>query len=135
MDIVGVFSVEEGQYVPYRGDNIAVAIQRIETADEVVTYNGKNRDLDDLRKFAGLESDLPLKGIHSDMRSVCWSDRIWGSGLYETYAMHFTTIPIFPKTYEGGNECDVYMTFKLWELWKQGKLTVIDGHRVVRSAL
>jgi hypothetical protein len=22
------------------------------------------------------------------------------------------------------------MTFKLWELWKQGKLKVLDGHNV-----
>ncbi len=128
-DIVGVFSVEDGKYVPYRGHAISSAIQQIEEADEVVTYNGKNHDLAALGKFAGLPAgqDLALKGTHSDMRSICWSDRIWGSSLYNTYSMHFPDRPSFPDSYEGSNECDVYMTFKLWELWKQEKLKVLDG--------
>jgi hypothetical protein len=95
---------------------------------------GKRYDLERLGKFAGLMVDLPLKGIHTDMRSVIWSDRILGGNLYDTYAMHFATPPSFRDTYEGHNERDVYMTFKLWELWKQGKLKKLDGHNVVPTA-
>jgi hypothetical protein len=132
-DIVGIYSVEEGKYVPYRGRAISSAIQRIETAEEVVTYNGRHYDLEELGKFAGLPAGekLSLKGVHTDMRIVCWSDRIWGSSLHNTYSMHFSDDhPSFPYTYEGSNESDVYMTFKLWELWKQGRLRILDGQYV-----
>ncbi len=128
-DIVGIFSIKSRRYVAYRGHAITRALRRLQNAKEIVTYNGKNRDLKDLGKFAGLTGDLPLKGIHTDMRSVCWSDRIWGSDLRSTYAMHFNTCPNFSDTYEGSNERDVYMTFKLWQLWKCNKLKVVDGIR------
>ncbi len=69
----------------------------------------------------GIAGNLPINGIHTDMRSICWSDRIWGSNLQGT-------IPPFPDTYEGSAERDCYMTFKLWELWKQNKL---KGHDLI----
>lgn len=133
-NLVGILTVEDNRYVPYRGDAIASAIQLIQTADEVVTYNGKNHDLEKLGAFAGIVGDLPLNGVHTDMRSVCWSDRIWGSWLPGTYSRHFAECPTFPDTHEGSNERDCYMTFKLWELWKQGKLKILDGNEVTGSA-
>jgi hypothetical protein len=136
-DIVGIFSVEDNKYVAYRGGNIPFAIQRIQSADEVVTYNGTEgaqwSELVELGKRAGVSGELPLKGVHSDMRSICWSDRIWGSSLSKTYLKHFDSFPNFPDTHEGSNECDVYMTLKLWELWKQGKLKILDGQEVAPS--
>lgn len=131
-DIVGIFSVVDQEYVLYRGRKIITSIQLIQNAKEVITYNGSNYDLVELAKFAGLppEEKLLLKGTHTDMRSICWSDRIWGSNLTETYSMHFTDTLNFPDTHEGSNHRDVYMTFKLWELWKQGQLKVLDGHCV-----
>ncbi|MBN9615368.1 MAG: hypothetical protein BGO25_03185 [Acidobacteriales bacterium 59-55] len=128
INLVGVFSVEENSYVPYRDDGIQTAIRLIQVADEVVTFNGNNYDLEKLGAFAGLVGDLPLNGVHSDMRSICWSDRIWGSDLPGTYYRHYTECPAFPDTHEGSTERDCYMTFKLWELWKQGTLKVIDGY-------
>jgi hypothetical protein len=35
--IVGIFSVEENEYVRYRGEAIRVAVHKIQNADEVVT--------------------------------------------------------------------------------------------------
>jgi hypothetical protein len=55
--------------VAYRGKAIASAIRRLQAAEEVVTYNGNNHDLRELGRFAGLPGDLPLQGIHTDMRS------------------------------------------------------------------
>jgi hypothetical protein len=147
-DIVGVFSVEENSYVAYRGDAIQSAIQRIEAADEVVTYNGSVHDgwsdLVKLGEWAGRADgdSLLLKGTHTDMRIICWSDRIQGSSPINTYLKHYSQedCPRFPYTsegipegdenYVGSNQRDVYMTFKLWELWKQGKLKIVDGFYV-----
>jgi hypothetical protein len=132
MGIVGIFSVEDDRYTSYRGDAIASAISRIEAADEVVTYNGSVHegwsDLVELEKLSGKPNGLSFKGTHADMRRICWSDRIWGCSLSGTYAKHFADCPKFSDTPEGSNERDVYMTFKLWELWVRGMLKIIDGH-------
>ena len=133
-DLVGIFSVDDETYVPYRGAKISEALHRIGEADEVVTYNGKNHDLQRLGAFAGLTGDFPFQGVHTDMRSICWSDRIWGSDLSSTYAMHFHSRPDFPKTHEGSNHLDTYMTFKLWQAWKSGKLRILDGQRTAEAA-
>ena len=135
-DIIGILSVADERYTPYRGSDISLAIQRIEVADELVTYNGIDYDLEVLGEFAGLPKGkkLPLKGIHTDMQIICWSDRIRGSSLRNTYLMYFSEHPNFPDTYEGSNELDVYMTFKLWELWKQEQLKILDGHDVLPPA-
>jgi hypothetical protein len=129
-NLVGVFFVEENRYVPYRGNAITEAVKLIQAADEIVTYNGKDYDLEKLGEFVGIVGDLPLGGVHSDMRSICWSDRIRGSNPQGTYDRHFAQIPVFPDTHQGSAERDCYMTFKLWELWKQGKLKILDGQEV-----
>ena len=88
------------------------------------------------RQFArnlGL-GELSLKGVHSDIRSIIWSDEICGSSLRNTYETYFSDRPNFQSPqqddpYVGWNEEDCYWTYKLWELWgnprKNRKL--IDG--------
>jgi hypothetical protein len=126
-DIIGIFLVGGEGYFPYRGAAKKSAIRLIRLADEVVTYNGSHYDLKQLGKFAGEQGSLSINGTHVDLRSICWSDRIYGSSLDSTYNYHFTDCPVFSDTYEGANERDVYMTFKLWELWKHGILKILDG--------
>ena len=131
--IVGVYSVEEQEYIGYRGSRIVEAVERVRNADEVVTYNGTFRDLEDLGGFAGIDGDLPLKGKHIDMQRRIWNT-IVGSSLIRTYEMHFDSCPDFPfgrrdsedcDDYEGGNQRDVYMTLNLWECWKEQKLNLV----------
>jgi hypothetical protein len=129
-NIVGIFFVEDNKYHPYQDEEKLLAIKIIQSSDEVVTYNGKNYDLKELGKFVGLDDNLPLQGTHTDMRSVCWSDRIWGKNLFDTYFLNFSDKPTFPRTHAGSNESDVYMTFKLWELWKHNKLKTLDGRQL-----
>lgn len=130
--IVGVYSVEDGGYIGYRGSRISEAIERVQNADEVITYNGEMYDLEQLGKFAGIVGDLPIKGKHIDMQRIVW-DPIVGSSLIKTYERHFKDCPDFPfgrggsgdcDDYEGSNQRDVYMTFKLWELWTEKKLDI-----------
>ena len=131
-DIVGIFSVRKKAYKAYRGDKISIALALLTDADEVVTYNGNHADLKQLGKFARLADNqaLPLKGVHTDMREIVWSERIWGRNLSCTYHIHFKKIPTFPDTHEGSNERDVYMTLKLWKLWKASKLKILDGQEI-----
>lgn len=132
-DIIGVYSVEDQQYIAYRGSRIAEALERIRNADKVITYNGECRDLIDLAKFARIDGDFPLKGEHIDMREKVWAPLVWGSSLTETYRRHFEDCPEIPfgagsptcDGYESNNQRDVYMTLKLWELWKENKLRLM----------
>src|ERR1700722_1038059 len=136
-NIVGVYSLEEQQYVGHRGGRVSEALERIRNADEVITYNGTFRDFQDLGRFAGIDGDLPIRGKHIDMQRMIWAP-IVGSSLIRTYKMHFDSCPDFPfgrrdstlcDEYEGSNQRDVYMTLKLWELWKEKKLNLPgDGY-------
>lgn len=121
MDIVGVYCVEDKTYIAYRGRTIPQGIKRVQSADEVVTYNGELYDLRQLGRLDGLPEELPISGRHTDMRAVYW-DPILGSDLRSTYAWHFDSCPLFADTYEGSAERDCHMTFKLWELWKLGRI-------------
>ena len=131
-NLCGVYAVADRQYTPYRGAQIAAAIARIQRAAVVVTYNGKRFDFVMLGRYCGLENDelLTIDGEHVDMREVCWSDRIFGSSLANTYLRHFDELPPFEDSHEGSNRLDCELTCALYELWKQGKLLVIDGHEV-----
>jgi hypothetical protein len=100
--MVGIYAVEAGTYVPYTmSEIIAVAVPRIAAAREVITYNGRRYDLLELGRLAGMSCNLPLTGIHTDMEVICWSDRINGKCLLDTYLMHFDVQTTFPSTYEG----------------------------------
>ena len=126
--MVGILSADSGPYTPYTGLAIVtVAIPRIVAAKEVVTYNGERYDLLKLGELAGLATNLPLTGVHTDMESVCWGN-INGKNLSGTYAMNSEPCPSFADTYEGSNERDCYMTFKLWEWWRRGELRVVEGY-------
>ncbi len=132
-DIVGIYSVEERVYLAYRGSKIAEALERISNADAVITYNGELRDLIDLAKFARIDGDFPLRGEHIDMQVKVWAP-LFGSSLERTYLRHFDDCPERPFVgtesevigdYELANRCDVYMTLKLWELWREDKLKIM----------
>jgi hypothetical protein len=134
-NIVGVYAVEESEYIGYRGSRIAEALRRVQNANEVITYNGEMYDLEQLGKFAGLDGELPLRGKHIDMRRMIW-EPIVGSSLIRTYDRHFKDCPDFPfgrresddcDEYEGSNQRDVYMTLKLWECWKDKKLNLVGS--------
>ena len=64
------------------------AAKLVQTADEIVTYHRSVHegwsDLVKLGQALGIPDGLPLSGIHTDMRMVCWSDRIMGSSLANT---------------------------------------------------
>jgi hypothetical protein len=129
---VTIYEVEKATFAYYPADDtIPLALPRILQADEVVTFNGGTRDLVDLAFASGLEAgqDLPLAGRHTDMMSVCWDVRdLFGKGLRACYLARFGQLPTqFEDTYEGHMHRDVYMTLRLWELARDGKLSASSG--------
>ncbi len=138
--VIGIYSVEESEYTLYPSSDFATAIGRIENADEVITYNGGTwksggvaDDLLVLGRMAGIKGALPISGKHIDMRQIIWGNCVWGDGLELTYKKHFDDDPEFTSLTEAesSDQRNVYMTLKLWELWKQGKLKILNGLRVL----
>lgn len=138
-NVIGIYSVEESEYTLYPSGDFAAAIRRIETADEVITYNGGSAksggvadDLLVLGRMVGMKDALPISGKHIDLRKIIWSNIIWGDGLELTYKMHFDDDPQFTSLTEAesSNRRNVHMTLKLWEVWKQGKLKILNGFRI-----
>ncbi|MGD0156781.1 MAG: hypothetical protein ABSB50_11810 [Terracidiphilus sp.] len=132
--IVGIYSVEDGEYIGHRGSRISEALERVQNAEEVITYCGEIYDLKQLGRFAGIDGEFPLRGKHTDMERMIWEPLPLGSSLERTYERHFESCPDFPfgrrdsddcDEYENSNQRDVYMTLKLWELWKDKKLDIV----------
>ena len=137
LDIVGVYSVEDGIYTPYRGNRRTIAVARVRVADEVVTYNGtelgqKWSDLRELARLAGCHIEVLLRGMHTDMQRVCW-DPIRGSALSDTYQKVFGTKLAWGEKEEAlssdrkyvlSNRHDVQMTFELWDRWTRRTLEI-----------
>lgn len=66
------------------------------------------------------------------IQSDAWDLEVLGGLLLSSigqFFMHVESRPEFSKTHEGSNELDTYMTFKLWQTWKAGKLVILDGGR------
>ncbi|PSJ18149.1 ribonuclease H-like domain-containing protein [Nitrosomonas supralitoralis] len=120
--IIGIQPVKFGRYIPYYGDKRVRALERLEDAGEVVTYNGNEYDIRELNKLSIRlrNTDFIMRGIHTDMRELCWPN-IWGSNLRDTYKRYCSIKTEFPDTYEGSNRSDVFRTLHLWRYWKKHK--------------
>jgi hypothetical protein len=120
---LGILSVSDGKYTWYRGESIREGVARIYASDQVITFNGDRYDLAERGGFPELQN-LPPTVAHVDMMAQCWQadQEFFGKGLRQIYVLLFGGVPAFPDTYEGDNERDCYMTLKLFELWKAGRL-------------
>ncbi len=125
MSIIGIQNAHRGAYIPYYKDKRIRAIERLERADEIVTYNGNHSDISELNKLSQelRKVEFNFSGTHIDMREKCWPN-IWGSNLLDTFSKHLNSNKQFSDDYEGSNRADVYMTLMLWKYWKKyGKFT------------
>jgi CRISPR/Cas system-associated protein Cas10 (large subunit of type III CRISPR-Cas system) len=124
-NIIGVQNTNGGRYIPYRGEKRINAIERLEKAHEIVTYNGNLYDLKKVNELShslrGFSFTPPKK--HTDIREEYWPN-IWGSNLYNTFKENIKKSREFPDTYEGSNQADVYMTLMLWK-----KLKTLNKHK------
>jgi len=118
MSIIGIQNSNGGRYIPYYGDGRKKALERLERACEIVTYNGNRYDLKELNT---LSLSLRGKGFkapknHIDIREKFWPN-ILGKCLGDTFNDNVASSRVFPDTYEGSNQADVYRTWMLWKHW------------------
>ncbi|MBL1270857.1 MAG: hypothetical protein COB25_000270 [Oceanospirillales bacterium] len=118
--IVGIQNARRGRYIAYYGDKRRRALERLEDADEVITYNGNGYDISELDKLSAelRGTQFCMTGMHTDMRELCWPG-ILGANLTSTYREHIGVEREFSDTYEGSNQSDVFMTKMLWLHWKK----------------
>jgi len=123
-NLLGIYSVRQRKYVAYRGPHISEGILRLVKAREIVSYEGSGRDLPKLAAFIKIPKGRPLHilGTHVDLRRSCFARQRGGASLAATYRKHFKLLPEFPSSPEGRNRCEIYMTFRLWQLCKAGTL-------------
>lgn len=124
-NIIGVQNTNGGRYISYRGEKRINAIERLEKAHEIVTYNGNRYDLEKINELS-----LSLRGSsfvppkkHTDIREEYWPN-ILGSSLGNTFKENIKKSREFPDTHEGSNQADVYMTLMLWK-----KLKTLNKHK------
>lgn len=122
---LGIYSVTCDEYILYIGKDRIKAVERLIKAKEIISYNGNRYDLVEISKYCGLHNDelIKIEGVHTDMIEICWPG-IRGSSLRNTYLRIFEkeTLQRFSGRFDNSNECDCYMTFKLWETWKNDTL-------------
>lgn len=118
--IIGIQNPNGGAYIGYRSEKRVRALERLEKADEVVTYNGNRYDIQELNRLSRelRRCKFLMNGLHTDMSEICWPG-ILGSSLADTFREHSLAPRIFPDTYEGSNRRDVYMTMALWKWWME----------------
>lgn len=112
--IIGIRAVN-GRYFAYYEEKRIRALERLESAVEIITYNGKQYDFMELDKLSRRLRSKPFspKGSHTDIRELFWPG-ILGSSLNITFNKNLGDCHKFPDTYEGSNMKDVYQTLALW---------------------
>jgi len=131
MRIACVFDGE--QWIYFLPEEADAFIALLLAADEVITFNGKQFDELVLRRHHKLTTALPAKGRHSDLfeeiilasnRRVSL-DRLASLNLGEkkhTKGRNMAKLDI--EGLKAACRSDVWQTYRLWELWQQGKLQI-----------
>jgi hypothetical protein len=70
MRVACVFDVSHGSYRYFDSNERKALVRLIQSADEVVSFNGKRFDNMVLRKHCGLKGRIPLKGAHIDICEI-----------------------------------------------------------------
>jgi hypothetical protein len=115
-NLIGMSGHTDNSYKAYYGSNRIEALQILENAKEIVTFNGNNYDIKELNNFSKelLGRPFNLSGIHTDIMSACW-EFAYGHSLINCFKNLIGEKISFPDSHEGSNQSDVHMTLKLWE--------------------
>lgn len=70
MRVACAYIESRNAYEFFTQDDVSRLIELLQSADEVITFNGKGFDALVLRKHYGLKGKLPLRGKHTDLHQV-----------------------------------------------------------------
>jgi len=102
-------------------------------ADEIITFNGKAFDELVLRKHHGLTGEFPVRGKHVDLCQVVYEEENRRISLHRLAELnlgekkHTKGRSIANLDLEGlkvACRSDVSQTYRLWELWRAGRLQI-----------
>ena len=131
MRVACVYSEINRKYRFFTPDDAADLLEVLRSADEVISFNGKDFDMLVLRRHHGLKGKLPAKGNHIDIHreltkragflvSLDLASKInLGEGKH-THGRKMNDLDI--SALRGACQSDVRQTFRLWKLYDKGKL-------------
>jgi hypothetical protein len=114
-NLIGLMDVENKDYQFYYGDNRIEAIELLENAIKIITFNGLLYDIEEVNKASVKLRNKPFSpnGEHIDIMSECW-EHCYAGSLTKCYGEIINIDVYFPDTHLGSNEQDVYKTLTLW---------------------
>jgi hypothetical protein len=122
-NLIGISGSTNFSYTAYYGNDRISALEILENAKEIVTFNGKRYDYKQLCHFSEKLRSSPFnfRGVHTDIMPSCWQFA-FAANLINCFKKIVGEEVSFPDTHEGSNQSDVYMTLKLWEFINKNKL-------------
>ena len=127
-----VYATRGHKYRNYLPNQAETLLKQLETADELVTFNGLKYDLVVLEKHYGLSRHVALRSSHTDLALIFeqaigrWVDfnEVVQLNLGERKIpiSEFPPDPVNRTDALAACKSDVRQTYKLWKLFKDGKL-------------
>jgi hypothetical protein len=116
-------------------------IALLRSADEIVTLNGKAFDELILRKHHGLTGGFPAKGKHVDLCAIIFEKEGHGVSLHRLAQLNLgerkhtkgrSVANLNIDELKEACRSDVWQTYRLWELWRKGRLRIPEARPSVR---
>jgi hypothetical protein len=138
MRVACVFDESNKSYKFYTPEDAALLIEEIQSADELISFNGKGFDILVLRKHYGLKGKVPLKGRHIDIHSIMTDEAGFRVSLDKAVSLNF-----HERKHTSGREMnvlnlddlkiacqsDVSQTYRLWLKAINGQLKIPQRRR------
>ncbi len=127
---------DEKKWYYFLPSEVSNLIKLLNSADEIITFNGKNFDELVLRKHYGLINAFPSNGIHIDIHQICFDevgrrislDKLVQLNLGERkYIEGKRMVELGISALKKACHSDVWQTYRLWKLWDKNKLFIPDS--------
>jgi hypothetical protein len=131
MRVACVFEEHTGRFRYFTERQVSALIDVLAEANEVVSYNGSRYDLLVLRRHYSLANRIPKKGRHTDLATILsrragFNVKLNRAALLNLGESKHTwgreTAKLNLQALKRAARSDVWQTYRLWRLYKQGAL-------------
>ena len=139
MRVACVFDGADWKYfLPSEATKLIALLRK---ADEIITFNGKAFDELVLRKHYRLVGDFPSKGKHIDLFAIIAKKEDRWVSLHDLAQLNLgeqkhtkgrDTANLNIEALKEACRSDVWQTYRLWEMWRKGKLQIPEQRIRVR---